>query len=252
MVQDRHIPLEGGSNMRDLGGVPLADGARVRRGRLYRSAALNALTPGDTALLANLGLSAVVDLRSPAEQAYAPSRLPPGLAVIAPGDGGVGAVPGHKRRPNPVTEADARHMMRDGNRTYPLRMAAAMSALYQTLAEADGGVLFHCAAGKDRTGFAAAVILLAAGASHEAVIEDYMATNAIWNRKSARLSGLPMKAREAVFSARAEYLEAALEAMEKNFGTANDYLTGRCGVALPMLERVSASLREPPPHSSAQ
>lgn len=249
MVHDRHIALEGASNMRDLGGLPLSDGRRVRRGRLYRSAALNGLTEGDRSKLAGLGLSAVVDLRSEAERTYAPSRLPPSLRVITPGDGGVGSIPGYKRRPNPVTEADARRMMREGNRTYPLRMAAAMGALYQTLSETEGGVLFHCAAGKDRTGFAAAVILLAAGASHETVVQDYLATNLIWDRKSARVSSLPVKAREAVFSARAEYLEAALEAMAKEFGQAEDYLTGRCGVSAGRLEQVTESLREhrPPP-----
>ncbi len=251
MVHGRHIALEGASNMRDLGGLPLGDAGRVRSGRLYRSAALNELTDGDQALLAGLGLSAVVDLRSEAERSYAPSRLPPGLPVIAPGDGGVGSIPGYKRRPNPVTEADARRMMREGNRTYPLRMAAAMGALYRTLAETEGGVLFHCAAGKDRTGFAAAVILMTAGASHETVIEDYLATNTIWDRKSARISGLPVKAREAVFSARAEYLEAALEAMEKEFGMAQDYLTGRCGVSASLLEQVTESLRERHPPAGA-
>jgi protein-tyrosine phosphatase len=238
MVHSRHIALEGASNMRDLGGLPLGDGGWVRRGRLYRSAALNELTEGDRVLLSGLGLSAVVDLRSEAERTYAPSRLPPGLPVIAPGDGGVGSIPGYKRRPNPVTEADARRMMRAG-----------MGALYRTLAETEGGVLFHCAAGKDRTGFAAAIILLATGASHETVVEDYLATNIIWDRKSARLSGLPRQAREAVFSARAEYLEAALEAMVKEFGQAEDYLTGRCGVSAGLLEQVTRSLWEhqPPP-----
>ena len=246
MVADRHVPLDGGSNMRDLGGLALADGQQVRRGRVYRSAALNELTDGDVALLASIGLGTVVDLRSKAEQTYAPSRLPEGLRVVAPGDGGVGAVPGHKKRPNPITEAQARRMMREGNRTYPARMVPAITATFDALAAADGGgLLFHCAAGKDRTGFVAAVILLSLGASHETVIEDYLATNLIWDRKSARLSGMPAKAKEAVFSAHAEYLEAALEVMHKDFATAEDYLTGRCEVTPATLDQVRAGLVQP-------
>lgn len=247
MVHDRHVPLDGGSNMRDLGGLPLSGGGRVRRGRVYRSAALNTLTDGDVALLASIGLATVVDLRSKAEQTYAPSRLPDGLRVVTPGDGGSGAVPGHTRRPNPITEAQARRMMRDGNRTYPVRMAPAIAATFEALAEdSQGALLFHCAAGKDRTGFVAAVLLSALGASHETVIEDYLASNLIWNRKSARLSGMPEKAREAVFSAQAEYLEAALEVMHKEFATAADYLTARCNVTAAALDRVRAGLVQPP------
>jgi protein-tyrosine phosphatase len=244
MVADRHVPLDGGSNMRDLGGLPLADGGRVRRGRVYRSAALNELTDADVAVLASIGLGTVVDLRSKTEQTNAPSRLPEGLRVVAPGDGGVGAVPGHRKGPNPVTEAQARRMMREGNRTYAVRMAPAITTTFETLAETDsGGLLFHCAAGKDRTGFVAAVILLSLGASHETVMEDYLATNLIWDRKSApRISGMPLKAREAVFSAHAEYLEAALETMQKDFGPAENYLTDRCGVSRATLLQVREGL----------
>lgn len=247
MVHDRHVSLDGGSNMRDLGGLPLAGGGRVRRGRVYRSAALNELTDGGVALLASIGLSTVVDLRSKAEQTYAPSRLPDGLRVITPGDGGAGAVPGHSKRPNPITEAQARRMMREGNRTYPARMAPAIATMFEALADTcHGGLLFHCAAGKDRTGFVAAVLLFSLGASHETVIEDYLATNLIWDRKSARISGMPVKAREAIFSAQAEYLEAALEVMYKEFATAADYLTGRCNVAPAALDRVRAGLVQLP------
>ena len=78
------------------------------------------------------------------------------------------------------------------------------------------------------------------------MIEDYLATNLIWDRKSARISGMPVKAREAIFSAQAEYLEAALEVMYKEFATAADYLTGRCNVAPAALDRVRAGLVQLP------
>lgn len=244
MVADRHVPLEGGSNMRDLGGLSLAGGARFRGGRVYRSAALNELTASDQVRLASLGLRTVVDLRSAVEQAHAPSRLPPGLRIVTPDDGGVGTVPEYRHRPNPMTEPDARLMMCEGNRTYPIRMAAAIGATFQALAEGEGGLLIHCAAGKDRTGFVAAVILLSAGASHETVIDDYLATNQIWNCKSARLSGMPAEVREAIFSARAEYLEAALAVIGQEFGTVEDYLTDRCKVHGRTLAQVKAALVE--------
>ncbi len=241
---DRNVPLESGGNMRDLGGLPLAGDAQFRRRRIYRSAALNALTAADRLCLTRLGLKSVVDLRSPLERAHAPSRLPEGLRIVTPGDGSVDAAPGNRYRPDPMTEADARRMMCEGYRTYPLRMAAAIGATLRVLVEGQGGLLFHCAGGKDRSGFVAAVILLTAGASHETVLEDYLATDHVWNRKSARLSGMPGKVQEAVFTARAEYLEAALAALEQEFGTVEDYLTGRCRVDARTLARVRAALVE--------
>ena len=244
MVYDRHVPLDGGSNMRDLGGLPLKGGGNVRRGVVYRSAGLHELTPGDGEKLVSLGIRSVVDLRSERERTFAPSRLPDSLLVVAPGDGNAGMVPGHRRRPDPVTEADARRMMREGNRTYPERLAAAVSATFSAIAETEGALLFHCTAGKDRTGFVAATILLSAGVDREAVVEDYLMTNEIWDRKSApAMSRLPLAARDAVFSARAEYLEAALEAMEKAHGSLQDYLDARCGISETTIRQVTARLQ---------
>lgn len=244
MALDRYVPLEGASNMRDLGGLSLADGGRVRRGRVFRSAGLSELTSSDQATIAGLGIATVIDLRSEAERAHAPSRLPSGLEVLAPGDGGVGAQPGLRQR-NPKTAADAIAMMRTGNRSYPERLAAAVSETFRVVAEDKaGGVLFHCSAGKDRTGFVAAMLLLSAGASRDTVIEDYLATNLMWKRNSVFINQLPEPVREPVFSARQEYIEAALDEVEQQHGSVTGYLVRRCGIGESMLERAATVLIE--------
>ncbi len=245
MAEDRHVPLQGASNMRDLGGLPLRNGGRVRRGRVFRSASLNGLTAADHDRLRALGLGTVVDLRSPSEQRDTPSNLPPGLAVIAPGDGGAGPQPGARRNRRPHTEAAAIEMMRQGYQTYPHRMAAATKALFQAVADADAGaILVHCAAGKDRTGFVAAMLLQTVGASAETVMQDYLATNLMWDRKSDRISFLPKPAKEAIFSTRTEYLQAALETLLGEFGSTEDYLAKMCGIDTATVSGVRAALIE--------
>ena len=252
MVHDRHIPLDGTSNMRDLGGLPLAGGRRMRRGRVYRAGALHELSDADRAKLAGLGIATSVDLRSEAERAHAPSRLPPGVAVLAPGDGGVGAQPG-LRQLNPKTAADAIRMMQAGNRSYPERLAAAVAETFRAVVAAGekagpGGpasaVLFHCSAGKDRTGFFAAILLLSAGASRETVIEDYLATNLIWRRNSVFINQLPEAVREPVFAARADYIESALEEVDSRYGSVEAYLAGRCTIPADLLARYAGAIAE--------
>ncbi len=242
MVADRHVPLEGSSNMRDLGGLPLAGGGAVRRGKVYRAAVLSELTDADQAVLAGLNISTVIDLRSEWERTHAPSRLPPGLEVLTPGDGSVGAQPGLHQR-NPKTAADAIRMMQDGNRSYPERLAVVAAETFRAVAsEKPGSVLFHCTAGKDRTGFIAAMLLLSIGVSEAAVIEDYLATNLIWRRNSAYINQLPEPVREPVFSARAEYIAAALDEVTQRYGSYDTYLLERCGVPMPVLGRVRSLL----------
>lgn len=231
-MQDRHIPLLGASNMRDLGGVPLSEGHPIRRGLVFRSASLSGLTAADHGQLRALNLTTIVDLRSRSEQRDQPSRLPAGLTVIAPGDGGIGAQPGITRNRRPHTEDEAITMMRQGYESYPDRMATAIAALFEAIAQAPKApVLFHCTAGKDRTGFVAAVLLKALGADDADIMADYLATNELWDRKSARMSFLPKPAQEAIFQARAEYLHAALDTVTNRFGSVEDYLLSACTVS---------------------
>jgi protein-tyrosine phosphatase len=236
-MQNRQIALEGGSNMRDLGGWALPDGRRMRSGWMFRAASLSSLNAVDHGRLRGLNLATVIDLRSPGEQRDSPSRLPRDLTVIAPGDPGTSAQPGPARNRRPHTEAEAIAMMQHGYETYPDRMAPAIAALFQAAAHSESApLLFHCTAGKDRTGFVAAIVLKAFGAGDDRVMADYLATNTMWDRKSSRMSFLPKPALEAILQAKAEYLTTALDTVARQHGTVETYLADRCSVSRDTLE----------------
>jgi len=198
------IALDGVVNMRDVGGIPTTDGEQVRSGRLLRSDNLQDLTPDDVAELRALGVTDVVDLRADAEAAAAgpgPLTREPWVAVRQLSlfdEAGMGARPetsAPAKGPEPVdTEHDPdavdRALVRNDEGEEPEwgppaaahyvayledRPDSVVAAL-RTIAEAEGAVIVHCAAGKDRTGTIVAMALLLAGADVDAVVADYAAS----------------------------------------------------------------------------
>jgi protein-tyrosine phosphatase len=190
---DRWLPLRGADNARDLGGLPLRGGGSTAPGRLLRSDTLQELDADDVALLARYPVGTVVDLRTPLE-AHREGRgrlvaepvdyvnLPfvPD-AVIVPDD------PRHE-----VVVADRQALDRVEHYLDYLRLAGRrVLAALDVLAEPrSSAVLFHCAAGKDRTGVLAALTLDVVGVEREAVLDDYALTNERLPQIGARLSRL--------------------------------------------------------------
>jgi protein-tyrosine phosphatase len=176
----RRVALEGAFNFRDLGGLRAGAGRRVRTGRVFRSDALHHLSPRDVAHLREaLGLRLVVDLRSSSER-----RSEPTPALCAP------PVVAHHV---PIFERE-----RTGSAPAQARLADLYFALLQLgrapivralslIAEHDAPALFHCAAGKDRTGLVAAALLGVLGVSDEDVIADYAQTRHAMDRIRERL-----------------------------------------------------------------
>ncbi|MFG3225219.1 tyrosine-protein phosphatase [Kitasatospora sp. NPDC048194] len=188
----RSLGLRGALNARDLGGYRTADGRAVRGGAVLRSDGLNHLTADDLGPLGALGLRRVVDLRSAEEVREAgPDRLPEGVilhhAPLWAVDFDI-----HLTLRTALADRSARKqraLLGDG------RAAAMMTGLYRwfvtdagaresfaallrLLAAPDGvPLLFHCSAGKDRTGWAAALVLTALGVDRETVLADYLLTN---------------------------------------------------------------------------
>ncbi|MEV4563858.1 tyrosine-protein phosphatase [Nonomuraea sp. NPDC049419] len=237
----RWIDLEGAVNARDLGGLPTRDGGRTRRGRLYRADNLQGLTPADVALLVGeLNLRHVVDLRSTAE-------------VTLEGPGPLTRVP--EVRHHHLTlfaeggrhtdvEADVAPEGIDGERVLPwadrvldeeLRVTGfyfgylrdrpdGVVAALRAMALDDGAALVHCAAGKDRTGVLAALALEVAGATREAIVEDYVATGERLELILKRLRGSDtyrddLDSRPADdHMPRARYIEQFLGVLDDRFG----------------------------------
>jgi protein-tyrosine phosphatase len=249
---ERGLGLAGAPNARDLGGLVTVDGRRVREGVLLRSGALGRLRDQDLTALADRKLAYVVDLRDRSEIAAAPpDRLPAGPAPVvrhipvfdprhpvftyvsavlmghdvsaeAPPDGSPGAMLAIYRWM--VADAGAR---------------AGFAAAFRVIVEAAGEpLLYHCSAGKDRTGWLSAVILSVLGVDRATILADYLATNEYSRVTNETVIGA-MRARGRVahpevvlpvFEAREEYLAAAYAEADRQFGGMAGYLREGLGI----------------------
>ncbi|WP_161363333.1 tyrosine-protein phosphatase [Streptomyces sp. SID5643] len=234
--------LAGVRNFRDVGGLPTVDGRRVRPGVLFRSGHLAHATGEDAAFLTTLGLHTIFDFRNAADQKLE------GPDVALPGVRNV-----NLPLSDPADGAEFWKMVRDGD-LEQLRAILAdgkgadrMTASYRmiikdrtdehsqvlhALAQDSVPALMHCAAGKDRAGLSVAVTLLAVGVEREAIVDDYLKSNAKHRRykvhrsSSAASAYSPevMELLSPLFDARAEYLTAAFDTIEDTWGGVDTYL----------------------------
>ncbi|WP_399141801.1 tyrosine-protein phosphatase [Streptomyces sp. NBUA17] len=234
--------LTGVRNLRDLGGLPTEDGRRVRQGVLFRSGHLAHATAEDGAFLASLGLHTVFDFRNAAD------RKLEGPDVELPGVRNV-----NLPLSDPADGAEFWKMVRDGDldqlrgiladgkgatrmtgsyRAIIKERTAEHSRVLHALAEDSVPALMHCSAGKDRAGLSIAVTLLAVGVEREAVVEDYLKSNATHRRYKVRRSSTAasayspevMELLSPLFDARAEYLTAAFGVVDETWGGVDAYL----------------------------
>ncbi len=241
------VPLEGGSNFRDLGGHRAADGRTVRRGAVFRSAHLGGLTDEDRRQLGKLGVRTIVDLRGVSEAAETP-HLIDGLsckvvgAHIEPqlGEKLRGAIDGGTATPFVVMQ-----FLTDHYRDYPRRCAPGFRTLFATLSDGQHRPLvFHCTAGKDRTGFASALLLTLLGVHWDDVMQDYLRTNELWTGHIGRYPELDIDTRAAIIEARMPYLEAAFEVMRSDFGSPEIFAEKALGLDVQRRRQLQADLLE--------
>jgi protein-tyrosine phosphatase len=241
------VPLEGGSNFRDLGGHRTADGRTVRRGHVYRSAHLGGLTDADRSSLGRLGVKTIVDLRGRNEAAETP-HLIDGLACRVVG-AHIEPQLGEKIR-DAVADGTASPFLvmgflTDHYREYPRRCAPGFRTLFATLSDGQHRPLvFHCTAGKDRTGFASALLLSLLGVHWDDVMEDYLRTNDLWTGHIGRYPELDIDTRAAIVEARQPYLEAAFAVVRDDYGSAEMFAEKALGLDAAARERLRADLLE--------
>lgn len=227
----RIVALEGASNLRDLGGWRTADGRVVRAGKLFRSAALDRLTAADQAVLAGLGLKTVCDFRGAEERARALTRLDGVAQHSLPVEPTVGVSFRDILAMRQPTRDELMRLLHLAYEGYALAANAQYRAFFALLREPTNlALLFHCSAGKDRTGFAAALVLCALGVAWESVVEDYLATNLLWRGDPSLSPDLPDVLRETMLTAHAEALEAAFTAIRRRDGSVDAYLDRALGV----------------------
>lgn len=239
------LPLQGGSNFRDLGGYRTADGRLVRRGAVFRSAHLGGLTDEDRTALGTIGVRTIVDLRGVNEAAETPHRIE-GVtcrivgAHIEPGVGDKirGAVEDGTASPHLMMQ-----FLTDHYRDYPRRCAPGFRTLFATLSDGvHRPLVFHCTAGKDRTGFASALLLSLLGVPWQTVVEDYLRTNELWTGHIGRYPELDIDTRAAIIEARTPYLEAAFEVVRNDFGTPEAFAEKALGLGPSERERLKRDL----------
>ena len=230
------------ANLRDLGGWPTSDGGQVRSRVVYRSAELSRLHGEDLAAFAELGVRTVYDLRTAAEVAHQPDALPDGTPseVLDVLDDAQHAAPAELQK---IFEDPSRanEFLRDGQAQQYFETAyrafvtlpsakSAYHRLFEGLVAAEGPVLYHCTTGKDRTGWATAVLFRLLGVPEEQILEEYLLTNTEllpmvqpWMDQFAAGGGDPQLLMP-ILGVQESYLDAAFAQMEESFGGVEDYL----------------------------
>lgn len=258
MDSKRWQPLEGASNFRDLGGYEAADGRTVKWGMVFRSGMLARLTDGDLDHVSRLDIKFVTDLRTAEEQDRQPSRLPsenpPQVASLSIRPDA--KTPAEKllltgrfweaAEAGDLTPQDALRAMSAFYRSYARDHTRQYGDFLRHLGEAGNRpILVHCAAGKDRTGFAAALLLHLLGVSMEQILDDYLLSNRAVEAwlESHHGGTFPAPLRAAV-QAHPDFLTASFEAIEEAHGSFEDYLSGALGVDAGLRERLCTSLLE--------
>lgn len=218
-------------NFRDLAQYTGAAGRPLRQGRIYRSDHLGALTAADVAALSVLGLQRVLDFRGVTERESAACALP-GVAVhsLAIEPTVVQVLAAMVAAGETITPHDVVVHMQDTYRGFVRDNSPRFAELFTHLLASDAPLVFHCTAGKDRTGFAAALVLHALGVSGDDIMRDYLLTNQRLKPPSAERYGLSPEVAHVLWRVQPEFLDAALSAVAQDHGGLDGYLRDTLGV----------------------
>lgn len=252
--KQRHLDLSGAKNFRDLGGYQTVDGKTIRWGLLYRSDGLQKLTDHDQQCLSTLCLDRVIDFRSTYERDLWTDRLSTGSNIqvveIPILDASTALVQESRDEfVKKLRTIDPVKYMTESYVGFATQFTPAFGQFFRELASAEGRpVLFHCTAGKDRTGFAAAILLRVLGVPHETVVDDYLLTNDYffaghrWNLMLARW----MKGRQfadaikGFMRADVSYLSVSFDTIDREYGSFEKYIRDGIGLSTADVERFKA------------
>ena len=232
----RKVYVRGAMNFRDLGGYTTTDGHHVKWGAIYRSADISRLTPADLDTLRARHIFYDVDLRGVAESAQAPDRLNPGTNYILCPAGSDSTNTMLQRLAGMKQGGDSLMNAFYSNTAY---LTARYRPFFDKLLVLPdtSALLFHCTAGKDRTGIAAALLLYALGVPYPTIQKDYVATNyyrAQDNQRSMDLMIAKLHMNESVaralMGAEPQYLDATFDAIRRQYGSVDLFLQQQLGL----------------------
>lgn len=255
MVGERRPFVEGCPNLRDLGGYEATDGRRVKWGLIFRSSNLGRLTEKGLCQIRRLGIKTVCDFRTKSETLKQPNRFPDSEAVaymrlpIQHGDFEPTIVFDRIRKGD--YDWISEDFMLQGYIENVERYPEVWERLFKLMARPrNRPLLFHCTGGKDRTGVAAAFILLSLGVPQETVIEDYGLSDGYNAEVRQRINdalrplGVDIAKVKPYFTAPKKRIRALLKYLINRYGSAIGYLEKKAGVSEAMLNRLKEDLLE--------
>ncbi len=231
VAAERRIEMDGPRNLRDLGGYPSMLGGPTRWGRVFRSDRLDAMTDADRARVAGMGITKVFDLRVEAEVVDAPDRLPPGIELVGlamSSDGVRGRTIAERIEAGELI-GFAETELSDGYLVMLDEFTGHMSRVVEAVAGSET-VLFHCTAGKDRTGVMAMVLLSICGVDDGSLLDDYELTNSYGPPPVEqfvallRARGLDPDAFATLWTAPRSVMRDVLHRMRERWGSLDGYL----------------------------
>lgn len=252
--------LPSAPNFRDLGGLRTETGRTVRTGLLYRSDALHSISEEDLPVYQGLGIRQLIDLRTPHERQNMPNLLPEGAEYAAVAVQKAEAA-GANFAQTLTDPTRAREVFGNGGAErymYGVYRGLATTPeahdgyrdLVERTAKGPTAVVFHCSAGKDRTGWGAAVLLSLLGVDRKTIVEDYLRSNTRqantdrWMRFLSERGGLEWEDVAPMTRVRAEYLQAAFTHVDEEYGSFDEYVSSALGLSSATLEALRERLLE--------
>ena len=242
----RKLPFTGAHNFRDLGGYKTEDGRALKWGKIYRSDDLHLLTDEDLKYLSRLNIKSVVDFRSDEERESEPDRLNPDMTQVR--------LP-IKFQPEELDDEtlknlmknltfgtlDSSNLLRDFNIVIVKDFATEYKKFFRHVIENNAEpIVFHCTAGKDRAGFASAMILTVLGVPREKVIEDYLLTNTyVKDHVDSEMLEIELKTffradtdnLRKINLVEERYIQAAFDTIDSEWGGMDNYISGALGLS---------------------
>lgn len=231
LIAERQLPMEGGYNFRDIGGFKTKEGKYTKWGKIFRSDDLTHLTEMDLQYLSSVPLTTIVDFRSQQEIADAADKNPSSVKNNVQ----LSIAPGNLSNANQLAslpEKEMEQFMMDLNEHLATDSIAidAYKQLFQMLQSGtDSPLMYHCSAGKDRTGMATALIFHSLGVDEQTIEQDYLASNYYLGDKYAALKKEHPNL-VALLEVRSKYLQAGLDKIKQEYGSIDNFLTNTLNV----------------------
>ena len=240
-LSEREIDMENTVNFRDLGGIPTTDGKHTKWGMLYRSGDLPEITDNDMDYIQELGIKTILDLRSQGEIDEKPDMYPQETQWVHLPIGNM-ENQDTKEMLKKLKEADPEtfdgdKMMKEFSIQFVNNPDNFKKLFQYILNTKDVPLLFHCTAGKDRTGFSSAFILYALGVDEETILNEYALSNFFryeynesMTQKATTFYGIDQRILRALMGVKKSYLETGFNEIRAKYGSVDNYLSKELGV----------------------